>query len=186
MVRYTIGGASLALAFALGAMPLAAQNGDVPAPVPLPQDSVQVALSQFQELDQRVNAVQEQAMEAQPELQEEQAEIQQAIEAAMFEAHPDLQVALQERLPAMQEQANEAQAAQDTATLQSLNQEYQGIMARVEQAQAEVVEDAAMRTRLDAYQDRVMAAMVAIDPEIEAVFEELRTLAGRLDATIGG
>lgn len=186
MVRDTIRGAGLALVLTLSALPLAAQSGEDAPPVPLPQDSIQVALNQFQQLDQRVNAVQEQAMEAQPELQTEQAEIQQAIEAAMFAAHPDLQVALQERLPAMQEQANEAQAAQDTATLQSLNQEYQGIMARVEQAQTEVVEDEAMRARLDAYQDRVMAAMVAIDPEIEGVFEQLRTLASRLDATIGG
>ncbi len=186
MVRDMIRGTGLALVLSLSALPLFAQEVEEAPPVPLPQDSIQVALNQFQQLDQRVNAVQEQAMEAQPELQEEQAEIQQAIESAMFAAHPDLQAALQERLPAMQAEANEAQAAQDTAALQTLNQEYQGIMARVEQAQAEVVQEEGMRTRLDAYQDRVMAAMVAIDPEIEGVFEELRVLAGRLDATIGG
>lgn len=187
MVRDFIRGGALALALSMAAaVSLEAQSELAENPVPLPQDSIQEALSQFQALDQRVNAVQEQAMAARPELQEEQAEIQQAIEEAMFSAHPDLQAALQERLPAMQDEATAAEEAQDTARLQALNTEYQGIMSRVEQAQADVVEEEAMRTRLTDYQSRVMAAMVEVDPEIEAVFERLQALASRLDATIGG
>jgi DNA repair exonuclease SbcCD ATPase subunit len=188
MVRDLSRGAAWALALFLAGASLPAQELPEPveAPIPLPQDSIQEALAQFQTLDARVNEIQEQAMEAHPELQDEQSELQAAIEAAMFAAYPELQTALQERLPAMQEEAAAAQAAQDTAQLQALNDEYQGIMMRVEQAQADVVDEEGMRARLTTFQDRVMAAMVQVDPDIEEVFERLRTLAGRLDATLGG
>lgn len=187
MLRSLSAGALTALALLTLALPLQGQEEATEAPpTPLPQDSVQDAMARFQALDQRVNQVQDQALQANPELQQEQTAIQQDIETAMFEAHPDLQVALQERLPAMQEEAASAQAAQDTTRLQALNNEYQGIMSRVEAAQTEVVEEAAMRARLTSFQTRVMEAMVLLDPEIEGVFAQLRALASRLDATLGG
>jgi DNA repair ATPase RecN len=186
-MSYAISRGGLAvLAVLLLAGPARAQEEAPDTFVPLPQDSVQTALAEFQILNTRVNEVQVQALEANPELQQEQAAIQSEIEIAVFEARPDLKTALQERLPAMQQEAAAAEEVQDTAQLQALNEEYQGIMARVEEAQAEVVEEEDLRERLSGFQDRVMDAMAQVDPTIEGVFERLRALAGRLDATLGG
>jgi chromosome segregation ATPase len=186
MSRILTRGAALAVAALLHVSVLPAQQAPDTTPEPLPQDSVEAALEQFRVLDARVNQVQQQVMESDSTLQEEQAAIQAAVEEAMFAAHPELRGAVEERLPAMQDEAAAAQAAQDTAQLQALNQEYQGIMAQVQEAQAEVVQEEALSQRLDEFQDRVMDAMVQMDPEIEGVFDELRVLAGRLDATLGG
>lgn len=182
-MRFVRRGALAALALTLIAGPAVAQEA---APAPVPADSLEAAIAQFRTLQQRLATVQDSALTANPELQAEQASIQQDMETAMFEAHPDLKVAVEQRLPAIQQEAQAAQQAQDTTALETLAAEYQGIMGRLETAQIEVVEQQAVKARLESFQEAMRTAMAEIDPEIEQVFRQLQTLGGRLDRTLGG
>lgn len=184
-------GAVLALALSMIAAPSRAQDrvpDSVPA-APVPQDSLQAALTRFRTLETRVNGVQNQALQASPELQAEQDSIQSALEAAVYEAHPELEQVLKERMPEIQQEAAAAQAAQDATKLKALQNEYQGIMGRLQDAQGEVLEQEEMKARLEAFQDAMMVEMVKLDPEVDEMFAELKALADRLDATdlnVGG
>ena len=174
----------LGAALAYGSAPLAAQDPQVEPPL-VPADSIEAALSRFQTLQDHMASVQQEALDGSTELQAEQIAVQEAVEAAMFESHPELEPALRMRVPELQRETQEAQEAQDGERLDRLAQEYQAIMSRVQAAEATVLERADIRARLDAFQVAVMAAMRTIDPEIDGVFEETQALAARLERTLG-
>lgn len=175
----------LTAALALGSPALAAQ--DLPLePALIPADSIEAALSRFQSLQDRMTSVQEQALLASPELQAEQIAVQEAVEAAMLETHPELEPALRTRVPELQRETQAARQAEDGQLLDVLAQEYQAIMSRVEAAEAMVLEREDIRARLDVFQEAVMAAMREVDQGIEGVFQEIQTLGARLERTLGG
>jgi chromosome segregation ATPase len=177
----------LAAMLSSAALPVHAQEADTAtAPTPIPEDSVQEAMARFRTLQNRVERVQQQALSANPELQQEQAAIQAAIENAVFSADPELRTAVRERIPAIEEEAAAAQQAADSAKIQALSAEFREIMGRVEEAQVQVLEEETVQERLTAFQTTMMAEMARVDPEIQGVFSQLQALAGRLDLTLGG
>lgn len=177
----------LAAMLSSAALPVHAQEADTAtAPTPIPEDSVQEAMARFRTLQNRVERVQQQALSANPELQQEQAAIQAAIETAVFSADPELRTAVRERIPAIEEEAAAAQQAADSAKIQALSAEFREIMGRVEEAQVQVLEEETVQERLTAFQTTMMAEMARVDPEIQGVFSQLQALAGRLDLTLGG
>lgn len=176
-----------ALFLVLLAAPVSAQESPTTSVVPIPRDSVALALNQFRSLQQRFEQVQQRALIENPSLQQEQAEISAAIEYAVFENHPDLRTQLRERLPALQQEVQAAQQVADTTRLRALEREYRGIASRMEEAQADVLEEeVGLQNRLDEFQGTIMSAMVALDPEIQGVFDRLQRLARRLEPVIGG
>jgi predicted RNase H-like nuclease (RuvC/YqgF family) len=185
--RSSLGAGLLALALTVAPMaPVGAQQSGSADPVPIPRDSVAAAVQQFRALQQRLEGIQQEALSESPELQQEQAAIQTAIEEGIFARRPELRESVRERIPAIEREAAAARTARDQDKLAALNDEYQDIQREVAETQTEVLEDDALQDRLTDFQATMMAAMVAVDPEIEGVLERMQVLAGRLELTIGG
>ncbi|MEK9502827.1 hypothetical protein [Gaopeijia maritima] len=156
------------------------------APAMIPQDSVQIALARFQSLQQELTTLQQEVMNASPQLQEQQAEVSGAVESAVSEIDPSLQADMEARMPVIQQEAQAAQAAGDTTALVALEQEFMTLRGRAETAQQEAVERPAIAAQIEAFEEALRTEMATRDPEVESTLAELEVLAGRLDATLGG
>lgn len=174
------------LALAPWAAPAAAQVALEPVPVVIPQDSVQIALARFQELQQEFGAFQQQVIEASPDLLADQAEVSALVEAAVDELDPTLRADMETRMPAIQQEAQAAQAAANTARLQELEQEFVGLRNRAQDAESTALERPEIKSRIEAFEGALRAEMTLQDPSVAAKMTELETLAGRLDATLNG
>lgn len=162
----------------------AAQEGTTPALIP--EDSVQLALMRFQTLEQQVGTLQQQVMEGSTELQTDQAEVSALVEAAVYEIDPTLKEDMEARMPAIQQEAQAAQAAANTARLQELEQEYVALRTRAEEAEQTALERPDIKARVEAFESALRSEMTLRDPNLEATMSELEELAGRLDATLNG
>lgn len=163
---------------------LAAQSLDAP-PV-IPADSVQDALTRFQSIQEELTLLQEEVMTSTPALAEEQASLSQAVDQAVSEIDPELQGDLEARMPALQQEAQAAQSAGDTAALMALEQEYVALVERAETAQKAAVERPGIAERIEAFEDALRAEMTLRKPDMDETLAELEQLAMRLEATLGG
>ena len=185
MVRSLL--ASAAVALALAAPVHAGLAAQVAATTPvIPMDSVQTALARFQVLQEELTALQQDVMPSTPTLAEEQASVVEAVEQAVAEIDPSLQVDLETRMPALQQEAQAAQTAGDTTALVALEQEYMTLMERAESAQLSAVERPQIAARIEAFETALRSAMQARNPAMEETLAELEALAMRLEATLGG
>lgn len=181
LVRPRAGVAGL-LFVVLGSAPLTAQDTTAP-PVP---DSVQAMVSEFQQLNTRLQQTQMQALQGSAELQSEQQELQESIRSAVVETDPAMEAKI-DSLPELQQAAMAAQQAGDTARIQTIMAKGRRIQAQVQQAQQDVMEQEELAQEVEAFQERLMTAMEEIDPEIGTVVDRLETLSARLQAMqIGG
>lgn len=169
------------------ALPSAAQEATTEAAgVVIPEDSVQIVLARFQTLQQQMGSLQEEVLNTTPALQTAQAEVAELVEAAVTALDPTLQTEIEARMPALQQEAQAAQAAGDTARLEALEAEYVALRTRAETAETAALEQPEIQTRVDAFQEALRAEMEARDPQVEVALAELEALATRLDATLGG
>lgn len=177
-------GALMATVLLFTAAPLAAQQPTNPQ---LPQqqlpDSVQEMMAEFQEKQERLQTLQEEAIEGNDALQEQQNAIQAQIEEAMRALEPDFDQLL-ERLESMEAEAQEAQEAEDTERLQSIMAEAQAVNGRLQQAERQAFEREEIQEAVESFQDDLMTQMKEIDPEAEELVDELEALAERLDAAM--
>lgn len=139
----------------------------------------QAMLQEFQQLQQRVAMVEQQAMQQNPELQEELANAQGAVIAAMIELRPETRDHL-ERLETLEGEIRSAQQAQDGERMQSLMLEAVSLTEQLNDAQAEAMEREDVAARLDAFQDHLLSRMVAIEPETEAMIARMQEIAQQL------
>lgn len=156
------------------------------APALIPEDSVQIALTRFQTLQEQVGTLQQEVMTASVDLQSEQAEVSAMVEAAVYEIDPALQSDMETRMPAIQQEAQAAQAAANTGRLQELEQEFVALRTRAETAEQQALERPEIKSRVETFQEALRAEMALRDPDIDATMSELETLASRLDATLNG
>jgi hypothetical protein len=164
----------------------AASSQEIAGPVLIPEDSVQVALARFQTLQEQVGTLQQEVMNASAALQADQAEVAALVEAAVYEIDSELRAEMEARMPAIQQEAQEAQAAANTARLQQLEQEYVALRTRAEEAEQVALERPEIKERVETFQEALLAEMAILDPEIDLAMSELETLADRLDATLNG
>lgn len=177
-IRTLLAGTTLALATL--ATPVAGQQSTPPAQPQLP-DSIQSMLQEFQDLRAHVSQVQDSALQSNPELVEARDDVQEFIESRMIEINPDIEEDMA-RMEALRDEVAEAQAAQDRARLQSLMQEGQELRNELAAAQTAAMQRDDVQARVETFEERMMTAMVEIDAEIEAAFDRMETLAGRLQA----
>jgi gas vesicle protein len=179
LTRGIIGaGAALLLVSA----PLAAQQPMPPQQQQIP-DSVQQMMAEFQEIQERMEALQDQAIAANESLQEQQASIQEQIESAIRAIEPDMDE-LMERMRAMEAEAQAAQEAQDMERLQEIMNEAQMVNGRLEQAQNQAFQQDEIQEAIQGFQEDLMAEMTEIDPEAEQMLERMEDLAQRLNAAM--
>lgn len=164
----------------------AASSQEMPGAALIPEDSVQIVLARFETLEQAVGALQQEVMNSSVELQTEQAEVSALVEAAVNEIDPTLRADLETRMPAIQQEAQAAQAAANTARLQQLEQEFVALRSRAEEAEQAALEQPEIQSRVETFQDALRAEMARIDPEIDVTMSELEALADRLNLTLNG
>lgn len=140
----------------------------------------QALVDEFQQLQQRVSAVEQQAMEQSPALQQELADAQDAVIAAMIEIRPETQTDL-ERLEALEGEVRAAQQAQDADRMQTLMVEAVGLTERLNETQAQAMARDDVAQRLDAFQDNLMGQMVEIEPETETMIARMQEIAALLN-----
>ncbi len=178
--KLTLAGA--AVLFLLLHAPVAAQQipgQDVPG-----QEGIQELFQEFEEKQQQLQTLQAQAMQENPELQTQQAELQEMMEVAMHEADPEFEQGV-ERLGELQGEMMQAQAEEDEAAAQQIFQEAQQIEVRLQQAQAQAMEQPEVREGIESFQDRLMAEITSLDPEADELLERLEELAEILGAHAG-
>lgn len=176
--RSIAGLAGLAL---LVSAPLGAQN----TPPPTIPDSVQELAMEFQQLQAQLQQAQTEAIQGDTALQTEQQELEETVKDAIIEMDSTLESKI-DSLPELQQEAMAAQQAGDTAQFQNLMTTGQRIQGQIQQAQQAVLEQEEVAEQVEAFQERLMAAMEEIDPEIESVVDRLEVLSTRLQAFQSG
>ncbi|MBT8336998.1 MAG: hypothetical protein KJO11_10370 [Gemmatimonadetes bacterium] len=165
-------------------VPSAAQ--EVPEPVRIPEDSVPAQLQRYQELQTRVTAVQSQALEASPELTERRAAIAEMVEARSYEVDPGLRQIIQTRMPELQRRVEVARAGGNTSVLRTVQAEFEALRQRARAAEGQALELPDVASTIAGFEDDLLEAMTAYDPDVGSALEELRALSARLELTLGG
>jgi hypothetical protein len=171
---------------AAGASASASVAQEAPEPVRIPEDSVPAQLQRYQELQTRVSAVQGQAMEASPELTERRAAIAELVEARSYDVDPGLREVIQTRMPALQQRVEAARAGGNTSVLRTVQAEFEALRERARAAEGRALELPDVASAIAGFEDDLLEAMTAYDPEVGSALEELRALSARLELTLGG
>jgi DNA repair exonuclease SbcCD ATPase subunit len=172
------------LAILLVGAPLAGQDAPPPMQQEALPDSIQEMIQEFQELEQRLGQLQQQALAESQELQERQVELQGLVQQVMQEIDPEFESRI-ERLQALEREAMAAQEAQDAETLQALIAEAQSLQADLQQTQERAMENPEVQSELEVFQTAMMDEMTKHDPEAPELLERLEELAERLTNSRG-
>lgn len=172
---------TIVAALALAVVPAGAQaqepGGVDPSQLP---PEVQEAIMELQQLQAQLQPIQQQAM-ADPEIQAEQQELGTQIQTAMAEADPEVP----QHMARLQELAGDAEAAQageDQARMAAILEEAQVIEMQLNQAQQEALQRPEIAPRVEAFQQKVQARMVEVDPNAGALIERMDELQTQLMA----
>lgn len=179
-----------AMAALLVAAPLNAQEPPPVTPPPQQQmqqpqlpDSVQDMMDEYQELNEEVGMLQEQAIAGSEELQERRDALDELIMGKITGIEPEFE-ALIERLNELEQEAQAAQQQQDMETLQALMNEGQAIQERLQGAQNEALESEEVEEHMNEFQDHLIAEMTEYDEDVPEKIERLEDLAERLNAAL--
>jgi hypothetical protein len=157
-------------AFMLFFLPLSLFSQGAP-----PSPQIQAWLSELKSIQERLAPVEQEALQD-PELQEEQEAIGEAVLAAMISADSTVEAKL-DRLREIMLEAHGLNG--DGARLDALAAEVQAIHPEVERVRAEALTRPEVETKLKAFRKRVQDRMAQIDPESRPLvtrFEELERL----------
>lgn len=146
-------------------------------PLPTSPDSLR---AEFMGLQQRLNGIQQQALQDSV-LQDGYAKIQTMVEEAMATADPQL-TEHRDRLGAIQQELDAAQQAGQSDKLQPLIEEGTSIQNRLRQVQQEALALEEVKTKMDAFRETVVARMAEIDPEAPAIMDRANAIAEQLNA----
>ena len=184
LVRGPAIAATALLVTAGGALAQVALPGAGPQQEQLP-DSITALLMEVQMLQQRLGGIQQQALAEDTSLQQKQASLEARIEEAMKAADPQVETATA-RLQALQQEAQAAQAAQDTTALMGLVQEAQQLQMRLEVTQEAVLEQPEVAGAMEAFRADLLVAMKKVEPETDTLIERFESLVAKLQAASGG
>ncbi len=175
--------AAVAALFLVAHAPAAAQElpgQDVPG-----QGEMQELFEEFQEKSERFERIHSQAMEENEDLQEKEAELQEQMNDAVLAADPDFEEGV-ERLGELQAEMMEAQAEEDQAAAQEIMQEAQALEGRLQQAQAQAMQQPDIQQGMEDFQEALITKMTEIDPEAEELLERLEELSAIIQGGHGG
>lgn len=161
----------------VAALPLAAQQA-TPPPVP---DTVRQLFMEFQGLQQRLDSIQQEALAANPALDERRQAVEQFVNETMLESHPGIESSM-ERLPELRDELVEAREAQDTTRLRRIVEEGQAIQARLGEARAATLRQDAVEERIQSFREDLLVAMKEVDPSTDQVMTRMEELAAELQA----
>jgi hypothetical protein len=165
-VRNALTGLAALVVFALPAH-LHAQESAAPATAQEAQDETAQIQARLQQIQQR--ALQE------PELQQAQQELGQELVTTMGRVSPDF-AAHSARAEAMTAEIAAAQEAGDNERLHELAAESERLQAAFGEARAQAMQDEGFQTRMQEFQQRIVARMTEIEPETETLLARLNEL----------
>jgi hypothetical protein len=167
----------LALSFVPAAL-VAQQRMPQPETAPEPPPQVQVWISEAQQIQQRLEPIHTRAMED-PALRQAQTELSGAIVVALMQAGPEVQADIR-RVETIQPELRAAQDSGNQEQLQRLVREAQQLQQRLAQAQSRVMERPEIAAQAEAFQTRLQARMVALEPRAEAMLQRLMALQAQI------
>jgi hypothetical protein len=179
-VLYRFSRQFIAVAMVLAAPAVLAAQQQAAPPQLTPE--LQAMVVELQQLQGRLLPIQQQAMQD-SELRSEQEAIAQIVQAAIAE-EPAL-ADIERRAADLQTRAEAAQQAGNEAQLQQVAIEVQQLQQQVMSAQAQVFERPEIAARAEAFQSRLQARMIEIDPEVEPMIQRYAEIERRLAAELG-
>ncbi len=171
-----------ALAAALLLAP-AAHAQQLPPQQNLPPE-VQAMLEELDAVQERLEKLQNDAIEGSPELQEKQADLSQRVGEAILEVEPEYDE-LRARYAELEREVQAAQQAQDAQRFSQIMTEAQGIQVRLETAQGKVFEREEIVAAVEDYQGSLLTEMTELDPETPDLIERMEALMEQLSEIFG-
>jgi len=155
-----------------------------PAPAqPQASPELQGWVAEMQQLQAELAPVQAQALEADPALQEEQEQVSAAVQQAMLEIDPALPER-QDRIAVLQEEARAAQEAGDVDRIIELSGEAEQIQQSFADAQMQAMQREDIAPQVEAFQTRLQARMMEIDPATETRMQRLQELERQIETSL--
>lgn len=183
----------LALALLVAPATLRAQE-PAPAAEPVPAEDngvdeaatsqIQAWLAEIQQLNGRLLEVRQEALQD-AELSASQEAIGARVRAAMEEADSTL-ITSMTRLEALQEEAQAAQQQGDGERLEELGAEVRAIEERFAAAQQQALSQPELSADVQAFQERLQAKILEIEPEAPQLIARFQELQQNLSAALGG
>lgn len=168
----------IAFLLAFAATPLAVNAQQQTQPPP----EVQEWLQEVDQIQRQLQPVQQQALQDETIMQEQQRAAD-AVRAAMIRLDPTVEAGI-DRLEAIMQEAQQAQATGDQQKIVALTQEAQQLQPQLAQAQAQALADPAVETQLAAFQKQLRDKMVEIDPDARPLLDRLAQLEERLEEAV--
>ncbi|MBR9989229.1 MAG: hypothetical protein KFH98_05695 [Gemmatimonadetes bacterium] len=165
-----------AIVLALAATPVALNAQQQAEP---PQE-VQEWLAEVQQIQQKLQPVQEQALQDEA-IQQEQQRAAEAVRAVMIQLDSTMDAKI-ERFEAIMQEAQFAQATNDQQTIAALTQEAQQLQPQIMEAQAQALEHPDVEPRVAAFQKQLRDKMTELDPDTKPLLDRLDQLEGQLRA----
>ena len=162
---------ALILAFAAFPATLSAQQAE-------PPQEVQEMMAEVQQIQQQLQPVQQQAL-MDAGVQAGQQRAADAVRTAMIEKDPAMEARL-DRLEAIMQEAQQAQAAGDSEKIAALTQEAQELQPQIVAAQEEALARPEVELEVAAFQKQLRDKMAELDPEARPLLERLAQLEERL------
>lgn len=165
---------------ALGALFLVAPLSAQQMPQQQLPDSVQEMVAEFEEKREQLIDLRQEALAESQELQERELAIQDQIEDAMRAVEPDLDELIA-TMQGLEGDFEAAQQEQDMERLQALMAEAQAVDGRLQQAQAQALEQGEVQETIEQFESDLMDAMAEIEPEAQDLLDRVQELAERLE-----
>jgi hypothetical protein len=169
------------IALALAPVALNAQQPGALDPSQLPPEAQEV-LAEMEQVQAEIEPIQRQAL-ADPELQAEQAALGAQIQTVMTELNPAVPQQM-ERLQELSAEAESAQSEQDQARIEEILTEARGIEIELQEAQTQAVQRPDVAPRVQAFQEKIQAKMVEVDPAADDLIQRMGELENRLMALL--
>lgn len=134
--------------------------------------------SELQQVNRQLAGIQQRAMQD-PELQQEQADTEETVIAAMTELDPEAQEKI-DRIEELQGEVRAAQEEGDQQEIGSLLQEQRQLQQSLQQTQARAMRQEDVAASIESFRESLVAAMMEVDPQTEELLERQEELQAEL------
>ncbi|HEX2189909.1 MAG TPA: hypothetical protein VHG51_13475 [Longimicrobiaceae bacterium] len=171
------------IALALVALPAGLAAQEAPATAEPQQAPAQTAPNETQQIQARLQEIQGRALQD-PALKAAQDSIGTALTETMERVDPTFK-AQAARAEALKAEVTAAQQAGDNAKLNQLAAEAEQLQQGFAASRQRALQDPQMAERIQAFQQRIVAKMVELEPETQALLARLQELRGAPAQTQG-
>ncbi|HYW05702.1 MAG TPA: hypothetical protein VE913_02030 [Longimicrobium sp.] len=142
------------------------------------RDEARAMMTELQGISQRLQAAHSRAMQD-PQLSSTQATLMRDIKTAMERQDPQLPQ-LAERVRVLEAEARAAQGRNDAARVQTLTREFATIRQRFMRAQQSVLQQPAIAQRARAFDARLHARLIQVEPQTDQLLARSKQLQERI------